>query len=104
MANNHLYLLERRSGIVHCIDAANGEKKYQKRIPGARAFWASPWVQNDTVYCIDTGGTAFALGGGADFKVLGENEIDELTWSTPAVADGSLYLRTATRLFCIRKP
>lgn len=104
IANNHLYLLERRSGIVHCIDAANGEKKYQKRIPGARAFWASPWVQDDTVYCIDTGGTAFALEGGADFKVLGENEIDELTWSTPAVADGSLYLRTATRLFCIRKP
>ena len=102
LAGGHLYLLERRSGIVHCIDAATGEKKYQKRIPGARAFWASPWTQDGNVYCVDTSGTTFMLAAGPTFEMAGKNEIDELTWSTPAIANHSLFFRTATRLFCIR--
>lgn len=98
----HLYLLERRSGTVHCVDAATGEKIYQKRIPGARAFWASPWVQDGKVFCVDTSGTTFVLAGGPKFELVGKNEVDELTWSTPAIANGSLFFRTATRLLCIR--
>ena len=61
ICQGHLYLLERRSGMVHCIDAATGEKVYQQRIPGARAFWASPWVQDGKVFCVDTSGTTFVL-------------------------------------------
>ena len=102
LAAGHLYLLERRSGIVHCIDAATGEKKYQKRIPGARAFWASPWTQDGNVFCVDTSGTTFILAAGPTFETVGKNEIDELTWSTPAIANHTLFFRTATRLFCIR--
>jgi len=102
LCQGHLYLLERRSGVAHCIDAATGEKVYQKRIPGARAFWASPWVQDGKVFCVDTSGTTFVLSGGPEFDVIGENEIDELTWSTPAIANDALFFRTATRLFCIK--
>ncbi|MCC9658297.1 PQQ-binding-like beta-propeller repeat protein [Rhodopirellula sp. JC737] len=101
--NGYLYLLERRSGVVHCIDAKTGEKAYQKRIPGARAFWASPWTMGDQVFCVDTNGTTFVLRGGPNFEVIAENEIDELTWSTPAIANEALYFRTAKHLFCIRK-
>ncbi|WP_461509147.1 outer membrane protein assembly factor BamB family protein [Rhodopirellula baltica] len=102
LCKGHLYLLERRSGVVHCINADTGEMVYEKRIPRARAFWASPWVMDDQVFCIDTNGTTFILSGGPDFEVVGKNEIDELTWSTPAIADGALYFRTASKLYCIR--
>ncbi|NNE00459.1 MAG: PQQ-binding-like beta-propeller repeat protein [Pirellulaceae bacterium] len=104
LCQGHLYLLERRSGIVHCIDASTGEKVYKKRIAGARAFWASPWVQDGKVFCVDTGGTTFVLAGGPSFNVIGQNEIDEMTWSTPAVSNDALYFRTAGRLFCIKTP
>ena len=103
ICQEHLYLFERRSGMVHCIDAATGKKAYQKRIPAARAFWASPWTQDDKVFCIDTSGTTFVLSGGPTFRLIGQNEIDELTWSTPAIADDALFFRTSTRLFCIRR-
>ena len=100
LCQGHLYLLERRSGMLHCVNAETGATAYRTRIPGARAFWASPWVSGDTVYCVDTGGTTFALAGGAEFQLVGSNEIDEQTWSTPAIADGALFFRTATRLYC----
>jgi outer membrane protein assembly factor BamB len=98
LCQGHLYLLERRSGVVHCVNAETGQTAYRARIPGARAFWASPWVSGDKVFCVDTGGTTHVLAGGPQLRVLGTNEIDQLTWSTPAIADGAIYFRTASRL------
>jgi len=54
------------------------------------------------VFCVDTSGTTFVLAGGPTFDLTGQNEIDELTWSTPAIAGGALFFRTAKRLFCIK--
>ena len=39
---------------------------------------------------------------GPEFKVLGKNDLEEMTWSSPAVAGGALFLRTVDHLFCIR--
>ncbi len=101
LCEGHLYLLERRSGVVHCVDAETGNSAYRSRIPAARAFWASPWVNGDKVFCVDTSGTTHILAGGKDFRILGTNEIDEQTWSSAAVANGAVFFRTASRLFCI---
>jgi hypothetical protein len=41
---------------------------------------------------------------GPEFKLLGKNRlIDETTLATPAIARGSVFIRTATRLFRIAK-
>ena len=101
LCQGHLYLLERRAGVVHCIDAETGEEAYRSRIPGARAFWASPWVSDNNVFCVDTGGTTYVLAGGPEFEVRDTNKIDEMTWSTPSVANDSVYFRTASRLYRI---
>ncbi|SRR6056297_121708 len=101
ICKGHLYLLERRGGNLHCINAETGETAYRKRIRGARAFWASPWTSGDRVYCLDSGGTTFVIKGGAEFELLRTNVIDEQAWSSPAVADGALFLRTIDRLYCI---
>lgn len=103
LCGGHLYLFERRSGMVHAIDAETGKVAYQKRIPGARAFWSSPWVSDDKVFCVDTSGVTYVLAGGPEFRLLSTNEIDEQTWSSPAIADGAVFFRTASRLFCIRE-
>ena len=49
----HLYLLERRAGILHCIHAETGVTAYRSRVSGARAFWASPWTDQERVFCLD---------------------------------------------------
>lgn len=38
---------------------------------------------------------------GREFRVLGKNPLDEFTLATPAIADGSLFIRTATKLYRI---
>lgn len=40
---------------------------------------------------------------GPAFKVVGINRLDELCLASPAVADGKLLLRTASRLYCIAR-
>jgi len=103
LANDHLYLFERRSGTLHCINATTGEKAYRQRVPSARAFWASPVVQDDVVFALDDGGTTHVIPGGPEFRVTRKNILGERTWSTPAVSENALFIRTATRLFCIAK-
>lgn len=99
----HIYLLERRSSILHCVNAETGATAYRKRIPGARAFWASPWTSNGKAFCLDDSGTTHVLAGGPEFKVLNTNVIEEQSWSSPAVADGALFLRTTEHLYCIER-
>jgi outer membrane protein assembly factor BamB len=101
ICDNRLYLLERQSGNVHCVDLANGETVYRKRLPRATAFWASPWVSGDRVFCPDSSGTTLVLASGPELKVLSTNGIDEQTWASAAVANGALYFRTVDHLYCI---
>jgi outer membrane protein assembly factor BamB len=98
-----LYVLDQRGGIVTCYDAKTGEVAYRERIPGASGFTASPWAADGKVYCLDGDGVAFVLQAGPEFKLLGRNPLDEMCWSTPALAEGALFLRTADHLYCIRR-
>ncbi len=41
--------------------------------------------------------------GGSRYRLLGKNSLDEMTLATPAIARGSLFIRTASRLYRIRQ-
>ena len=97
----HICLLERRGGIVNCINAESGVVVYRKRVPTASAFWASPWTDGERVFCLDGDGTTHVLSGGKTFGVISRNKIDEQSWSSPSVSNGMLFLRTIDRLYCI---
>jgi hypothetical protein len=40
---------------------------------------------------------------GPSFKLLGRNALEEMTLASPAVSNGSLFIRTATKLYRITK-
>ena len=84
--------------------ARTGKAAYTKeRIPGARAFWASPWAYDGKVFCLDDGGTTHVLQAGPAFKVLGKNTLNDQCWATPAVAGGSLIVRGVDSVYCIKQ-
>lgn len=99
----HLYVLARNGGIVTCYDAKTGKEVYRERIPGAAAFWASPWAGDGKIYCLDDNGNTHVLQAGPEFKVLSKNTLGEMFWSSPAVVDGALYLRGVDHLYCIKQ-
>jgi outer membrane protein assembly factor BamB len=98
----YLYVLRNNGGIVTCYDAKTGKQIYRERIPRAASFWASPWAGDGKIYCLDDSGTTHILQAGPTFKVLGKNTVDEMTWASPAVADGTLFVRGVDHLFCIK--
>jgi hypothetical protein len=48
-------------------------------------------------------GVTFVMQAGREFKVLGRNSLDEMTLATPAVANGSVIIRTATKLYRVAR-
>lgn len=97
----HLYVFERRRGVLHCINADTGEMAYETRVTGARAFWSSPWVFEDRVFCLDDDGTTHVIQGGPEYEVIHRNKLGEQVWATPAVANGMVFVRTTESLYCI---
>ena len=73
----YVYILRKNGGIVTCLDAKTGKQIYQKRIPDARSFWASPWAAGGKIFCLDDGGTTHLLQAGPEFQVLGKNSLEE---------------------------
>jgi outer membrane protein assembly factor BamB len=100
--DGYLYILEQRGGILCCYDARTGKQVYKERLAGARGFTSSPWACGGKVFCLADDGETFVVQAGPNFKVLAENKLDEMCWSSPAVAGGALFLRTVDHLYCIK--
>ena len=100
--DGQIYILDQRGGLLTCLDGTTGTQLYKERIPDTRGFTSSPWAYNGKVFCLSDDGHTHVIQAGPKFKVLGENKIDEMCWATPAIAGGSLLLRTVDHLYCIR--
>ena len=96
-------LLDR--GFMTAHDAKTGKEIYGKQRIDANttAFTASPWAANGKLFALSEDGDTYVIQAGPEFKVLAKNSLDELCMSTPAVSDGNLVIRTATRLICVRQ-
>jgi outer membrane protein assembly factor BamB len=101
---DHYYTLYDR-GFFTAHDAKTGQEVYGKqRIdPAAGAFTSSPWAYNGKIFCLSEDGDTFVIQAGAEYKLLGKNSLDEMCMATPAIARGSLVLRTASKLYRISK-
>jgi outer membrane protein assembly factor BamB len=96
-------LLDR--GILTCNDPENGREIYPKQRVSADAtgFTASPWAYNGKVFLMSEDGDTYVIQAGAEYKLLRKNSLDEMTLASPAVANGSVIIRTATKLYRIAR-
>jgi outer membrane protein assembly factor BamB len=86
-------------GTVCCIDPTTGKDVWVKRIGGD--FSGSPIGAGGMLFNLDEHGEVVVLAAGPEFKLLGKIPLGEPSHSTPAVADGRLYLRTFHHLTCV---
>lgn len=98
-----LYVFEQNGGIMHCFDAKSGVRHYRQRLPEAAGVIASPLASGDNVYVLDHKGNTIILAAGPEMKIVATNSLDDLFWSSAAAAQGRLYLRGATSLYCVRE-
>jgi outer membrane protein assembly factor BamB len=99
-----LYLLT-DTGMLSCLNAKTGEAYYrQQRLPKPYNFKASPVGVNGKLYLASEEGDVIVVKMGEKYEVLATNMMPDQSFiSSPAVAEGSLYLRSQDTLYCIRQ-
>jgi outer membrane protein assembly factor BamB len=100
-----IYVLFDR-GLVTCRDAKTGRVLYDReRLPDGLAFTASPWAVGENIYCLNEEGACFVLKAGDRFEIRHINRLasDDMCMATPALVGDRLLIRTAARIYCLRK-
>jgi len=103
VTDGKFFYIVRDSGIMYCLNAKNGEVVWaDKRIkPGI--YSASPVLADGKIYATSEEGITTVVKAGPEFEILAENSLAEYTLSSPAIADGQIFLRTDKALFAIGK-
>jgi outer membrane protein assembly factor BamB len=91
-----------RAGVLCIGDAKDGQLRGQVRLAGS--FWASPILAGSTIIATNKEGKTFLISTDGEPKVIAENELPGTFTATPAVADGTLYLRSETTLWKVAAP
>ncbi len=90
------------SGILAAYDLETGKRKYRARLgEGLGGFTNSPWVTDGKVHFLSEDGDTFVIRASDSFELLGKNSLDEMAMATPAISEGSLFIRTLARLYHI---
>lgn len=98
-----LYMLT-DSGMLSCLDARTGEPHYrQQRLPKPYNFKASPVAANGKLYLASENEDVIVVRMGPRYEVLATNTMADQTFiATPAIVDGTIYLRSTQNLYCVR--
>jgi len=86
-------------GTAACYKAADGSRLWEHEMD--KDFLASPSLVGDKLYLLSRRGTMFIVQAGAEFKLLGQSELGENCYASPAFMDGRIYLRGEKNLYCI---
>ncbi len=89
------------SGLLGCFDAKTGEEIISKQRLNTKSgrFYASPWAYNGKVFMLNENGDTWVIEDSTEYKLVRKNSLGDVAWATPAIARGSLFIRTYSSLF-----
>ena len=67
------------------------------------SFTSSPWAYNGKIFALSEQGDTYVIRAGQEYEVLGVNSLDEMAMASPAIVGDRLLIRTASKLYSIRK-
>ncbi|MGE0758610.1 MAG: PQQ-binding-like beta-propeller repeat protein [Pirellulaceae bacterium] len=83
-------------GIYTCLEPATGKTLFSKRAFGP--MYSSPIAVEERIYFFEDTGRCTVVRNGRDLDVLATNELGAEVYTTPAVADGCLIVRTVSHV------
>ncbi len=90
-------------GVVTGLDPLTGAVHFQGRPPNPGRYHASPVGYEGKVLIGSLEGDLTVFRAAPEFEVLSTGSLDEAIWASPAIADGTLFLRTVSRLYAFRR-
>ena len=92
-----------RTAAAGAKPAKTGEVRYEGgRPPVPSTFRASPVAFGGKILITSEDGDTFVIKAGPAHEVLRTNSVGEPVWASPALANGTIYIRGANHLFAIR--
>lgn len=98
---DHLYTCS-NSGIITCYEASSGNEVYKERL-GSGTYTASPVAADGRLYFITEEGQARVVQAGPKFALLADNTIGDICLASPAISNGSLFVRSQHYLWAFGK-
>jgi len=95
-------LLIKGGGISTVFETKTGQPlRAPQRIENPSDYFASPVSGDGKIYVAGENGVVVVLKNSPDYEVLAKNDVGESIIATPAIADGSLIIRTRTKVLAI---
>ena len=98
---DRLYLV-RNGGHLAAVNAANGEVLYSGRLDAPGQYSASPVVADDHLYLASNRGVVSVVKVGDAFQMVGQHDLGDPVFATPAFDASTVYIRTETNLLAFR--
>jgi len=98
-----LYMIK-EGGLLTSIDPATGEVKKQDRVGEPDPYFASPVGAAGRIVTASASGQLAVIQTGPEWEVLSVTRLEDAEiWSTPAIADGQVFVRTQAALWCFEE-
>jgi outer membrane protein assembly factor BamB len=101
LAGDYLHVIA-DSGVYTCLDPQSGATLLTGRKLGPVS--SSPVAAAGRVYLFEDSGKCTVIRDSANFEVLATNDLHEPVYTTPAISDGSLFIRTESHLLRVKDP
>jgi outer membrane protein assembly factor BamB len=95
-----VYLMD--NGPLTALDAKTGMQIYRKDLP-KQTHRGNMVAADGKIYVVGREGLGSVVQAGKEFKVLGTNDLKEKVYSSPAIVNGRIYIRTWENLYCFGK-
>ena len=98
IADGLLYAVE-LGGYLQCINVDTGEQYWRHDLMAS--VWGSPVVADGKVYVINEDGTVHIFAHNKEKKLLAENEMNDASHGTVAIANSTLFIVAGKKLFAL---
>jgi outer membrane protein assembly factor BamB len=103
IVGDQLFTYSTRGGIMASYNALTGATLYQQRLGMGTPASASMVAADGVVYAANEDGEVYVFKPGAKYEQLAVNPMGETVMATPAISDGTLFIRGARHLFAVRR-
>ncbi|QDU93521.1 PQQ-binding-like beta-propeller repeat protein [Lignipirellula cremea] len=97
-------LIANEGGILQSIDAESGKVLRSARLGARGTIYGSPALGDGKLYLGDLDGNVSVVSAVADWENLHTATLDSEIQASPAIADGRVYFRTKTAVYCFGLP
>ena len=99
LAHEGLLIICTSYGVMVCYDTKTGDQYWEHDV--GTTLYSSPIYADGKLFMMDNDGVMRVYEFSKEMKLISENELGEISGSTPAFDDGHIYIRGEENLYCI---